>query len=85
MPTNFCVIKRCVLFCVTFVLKVLRKDLQVDQVQLGLDFVTSNVVDREIVFIKDQMFSGGGESAETQETVKGGGGWGGGLQVNGVF
>lgn len=39
-----------------------------DHVELGLNLVTSDVVDRARVFIKDQVFCGRWKPAETQST-----------------
>ena len=44
----------------------LREDLGVDHVQLGLDLVTPDVVDRADLFVEDQVFRRGREPAGEQ-------------------
>lgn len=47
----------------------LREDLWVDHVQLGLDLVAPDVVDRGHVFVQDQMFRRGWKPAKAKRTV----------------
>lgn len=47
----------------------LREDLRVDHVQLRLDLVAPDVVDRGHVFVQDQMFCRGWKPAKAKRTL----------------
>lgn len=47
----------------------LREDLRVDHVELGLDLVAPDVVDRGHVLVQDQVFRPGRKPAKAKRTV----------------